>query len=182
MHPFQRVVSRFYGFYAIYRQFEQDDAMYHGDKDRLVYLDDYLLAWLGLGNGIEACGRDFSILMQAHSALLIDLTMGSPTPGNPFYREEADGSITDLNTIPAEEWPRRTTANPVSALGTSSPGKQGEEYDYDQCALMSDYDGLIHPAFLKEWFDYLAALEPSARKQEWHSLWSARNQAVVTPE
>jgi len=181
MHLFQNAAQRFRYYYNTYRPFERDATLRAGQGE-LVYLDDYIMGWLVFGDGIEACGKDFSVLMQVHSALLIDMMWCSAILNHPDYWEGDGGTVISMSSLEDDKQPRRRVPHPISALGTSSPGTQGAEYDDRECEAIFEHQGPIHPAFLREWFDYLAALAPNARKDEWLSLWEARNEAVVTPE
>ena len=180
MYLFQRATGRFWGYYNSYRRFEYDKT-HPAYGDKLVYLDDYILAWLVFGDGIEMCGKDFSVLMQVHTALLLDLMQMNDLFSNPELWEDENGDIRD-DEFPHGEVPQRLTAHPISALGTCLPGQNRTEYDTSRCGFVDDHKGLIHPAFLKEWFDHIAALPRAEREDEWFFLWVARNEAVVKPE
>lgn len=178
MYLFQRAAELFCSFYWTYHQFEHDKDLFNeGEDEGLVYLGDYILAWLIFGGGIEVCGKDFSVLMQVYSTLLID-QMQSPLYDSSQAYEESDGSA---DWSGRHEDVERAVANPVSALGTRRPTPWGETCDSYATPVM-ERKGPIHPVFLKEWFDFLANLDPSERKEPWCwiSLWRARNEAVVS--
>lgn len=185
MYLFQRAEERFERYYRTFRLFEYDERLFalssHKHR-RPVYLDDYLLGWLVFGDGIEACGGDFAVLMQLHSVLLIRLMSEDVPSYDPDHWEDEDGKIHDYDNFPHGELPERKSAHPISALGTSPAGQRDLAYNRKGSLSVQCHTGSIHPAFLREWFDYLAALEPRARKDEWYALWQARCDAVVMPE
>lgn len=140
----------------------------------LVYLDDYVLVWLVFGEGIEACGGDFAVFMQAHSLFLSDLACD---PQGTLLSEYT-GYPTDDGTW-IDDPGTRIVPHPSTAMGACTPRTLDGPRSEGNTPDWQNYTGLVHPAFLREWFDYLASFTPEARKGQWDEVWRARNDAVA---